>query len=202
MGLQATCEVRHGRQAATVQAHLDTATLELRGPLRLDIPFSSVKAAEARNGALRIEWTGGATTLALGPDAETWALKIRYPKGRIDKIGVKPQQRVAVVGLDAPDFLDELRARTGEVTVGRPKKETDVVVVQMTAKRDLPRLTSLRAAIRKDGMIWVVWPKGRKELREDDVRAYGKTAGLVDVKVMSFSDVLSGLKLVIPKKDR
>ena len=51
-------------------------------------------------------------------------------------------------------------------------------------------------------MIWVVWAKGRKEFREDDVRAYGPTAGLVDVKVMSFSDVLSGLKLVIPVKDR
>jgi hypothetical protein len=47
-------------------------------------------------------------------------------------------------------------------------------------------------------MVWVVWPKGRKELREDDVRAAGGPAGLVDVKVMAFSDTLSGLKMVVP----
>jgi hypothetical protein len=43
-----------------------------------------------------------------------------------------------------------------------------------------------------------LWPKGRKELREDDVRAAAKAQGLVDVKVMSFSATLSALKLVIP----
>jgi hypothetical protein len=66
----------------------------------------------------------------------------------------------------------------------------------------LSRLTALREQIVPNGMIWVVWPKGRKDFREDDVRAHGPTAGLVDVKVMSFSDTLSGLKLVIPVKDR
>ena len=34
--------------------------------------------------------------------------------------------------------------------------------------------------------------------REDDIRHFSPTVGLVDVKVMSFSDELSGLKLVIP----
>ena len=68
--------------------------------------------------------------------------------------------------------------------------------------KDLPRLEALRAAIKKNGAIWVVWTKGRKEFREDDVRADGPTAGLVDVKVMSFSDTLSGLKMVIPVKER
>jgi hypothetical protein len=34
------------------------------------------------------------------------------------------------------------------------------------------------------------------------VRAHGPQAGLVDVKVMSFSDVLSGLKMVIPVAQR
>ena len=110
--------------------------------------------------------------------------------------------RVAVLGLEDAAFLKELRERTSEVATDRPKKDTDLVVVALSRTTDLPKLKALRAAIRKDGMIWVVWPKGRREFREDDVRAYGPTAGLVDVKVMSFSDTLSGLKLVIPKKDR
>jgi hypothetical protein len=36
-------------------------------------------------------------------------------------------------------------------------------------------------------------------LREDDVRTAGPSAGLVDVKVVSFSDTLSGLKMMIPR---
>jgi len=72
----------------------------------------------------------------------------------------------------------------------------------MSSPRDLPRLESLRNSIKKNGAVWVVWPKGRKEFREDDVRAHGPKAGLVDVKVVSFSDTLSGLKMVIPLKER
>ena len=34
------------------------------------------------------------------------------------------------------------------------------------------------------------------------IRAFGPSAGLVDVKVIAFSQVLSGLKLVIPVAQR
>jgi hypothetical protein len=63
---------------------------------------------------------------------------------------------------------------------------------------DLARLPALRDALKSDGALWVVWPKGRPAFREDDVRKAALRAGLVDVKVASFSDTLSALKLVIP----
>jgi len=47
----------------------------------------------------------------------------------------------------------------------------------------------------------VLWKKGKKgpnDVKESDVMAAAKTHGLVDVKVASFSDELSALKLVIP----
>jgi len=43
---------------------------------------------------------------------------------------------------------------------------------------------------------------GRKEFREDDIRAFGPQAGLVDVKVVAFSPALSALKMVIPLAQR
>ena len=202
MGLEKTCEVRHGGKAVTATAHLEPAELRLRGRLKLSIPTGEIKSAEARGGVLHVKWPGGAVELVLGLDAEKWALKIRYPRGRLEKLGIKPGMRVAVAGLDDAEFMAELRERTGDVTTGRPKKDTDAILVALGKTADLPKLKTLRAAIKKNGMIWVVWTKGRKEFREDDVRAYGPTAGLVDVKVMSFSDTLSGLKLVIPLKDR
>jgi hypothetical protein len=202
MGLEKTCEVRYQGKVVTAQAHLEPAELVLRGALKLKVPAGEIKGAEARAGVLHVKWKGGVVDLVLGRDAEKWALKIRYPRGRLDKLGIKPQMRVAVVGLDDAEFLAELRERTSDVTVGRPKKDTAAVVVALAKAKDLPKLKTLRVAIQKNGMIWAVWAKGRKEFREDDVRAYGPIAGLVDVKVMSFSDTLSGLKLVIPLKDR
>ncbi|HEY2980381.1 MAG TPA: hypothetical protein VGJ22_04300 [Anaerolineales bacterium] len=47
-----------------------------------------------------------------------------------------------------------------------------------------------------------VWTKGRKEFREDDIRAFALAHDLVDVKVMAFSETLSGLKLGIPVAKR
>ena len=202
MGLEKTCEVRLGGQATTATAHLEPSELRVRGAVRLVIPAAEMKSAAAKAGVLSVEWKGGTVDLVLGRDAEKWALKLRSPRGRLGELGIEPGMRVAVIGLDDAEFLAELRERTSDVTTSRPKKDTDAILVALGKTADLPRLKTLRAAIKKNGMIWAVWPKGRKEFREDDVRAYALSEGLVDVKVMSFSDTLSGLKLVIPVKER
>lgn len=126
---------------------------------------------------------------------------VRYPRSRIDKLGVKPGHRVTVLGVDEPAFLAELDERGADVSP-RARAGSDIIFVGMTAKADLPRLTALRRSIKPEGAIWVIWPKGRKEFREDDVREYGPRAELVDVKVMAFSDTLSGLKMVVPLAKR
>jgi hypothetical protein len=138
----------------------------------------------------------------MGLEAEKWALKIRYPRSRIDKLGVKPGSRAAVIGLDDDAFLSELRERTEDIALGKPKRDSDLVFVFMQQRKDLAKLQSLRTVIKPEGAIWVVWPKGRKEFREDDVRAAGPDVGLVDVKVVGFSETLSGLKMMIPVKQR
>lgn len=135
-------------------------------------------------------------------DAESWPLKIRYPRSRLDKLGVKPHSRVSVIGLQDSTFLAELRERTDDIAIGRPAKGSDLVFVLMSERADLAKLEALRKAIKPAGAIWVVWPKGRKEFREDDVRAAGPVVGLVDVKVVAFSPALSGLKMVIPVAQR
>jgi len=202
MGLEKTCEVRMARRRGRAKVHLEPAEIRIGGDFGLNIPLSDLAGHEAKAGELRLAWSKGEATLVLGADAEKWALKIRYPRSRIDKLGVKPGMRVAVVGTFDKELFAELAARTSDVTKGKPRADTDVVIVAMAQAADLPRLSSLRQAIKKNGAIWVVWPKGRKEFREDDVRAYGPNAGLVDVKVMSFSDTLSGLKMMIPVKER
>ena len=123
-------------------------------------------------------------------------------RSRLDKLGVKPGARIAVVGLEDAGFLAELRGRTSAVTSGRVPKAADLIFIYMDRTADLPRLEKARRAIAPNGAVWVIWPKGRKAFREDDVRSFGPTAGLVDIKVVAFSETLSGLKLVVPLRER
>jgi hypothetical protein len=125
----------------------------------------------------------------------------RYPRSRIDKLGVKPGHRVTVLGVADPDFLAELQERGADIST-RTRANSDIIFVAMSSRDDLPRLEALRRSIKPEGAVWVIWPKGRKEFREDDVRDYGPRAELVDVKVMAFSETLSGLKMVVPLKKR
>jgi hypothetical protein len=202
LGREATCEVRSGGKTSRGHARLEEKELLFKGDFRLKIPFAEMKTVEAKGGWLRLTHGGGTAELNLGDQAAPWAEKILKPKGRLEKLGLKDGQRVSILGLDEEkDFQAELSARGLDVS-GRLRKDTDVVVVRMSAQADLRRLPALRDRIRKEGCVWVVWPKGRKELREDDVRREAVAIGLVDVKVMSFSDALSGLKLMIPRARR
>lgn len=205
MGLEADCEASLAGKRARGVAHLEPAELRFRGPgLRFVVSLRGVRSVEAKAGLLSLLADEGAVQLLLGSQAvaEAWALKIRYPRSLMDKLGVKATTRVSVLGDLGPAFDAELAARTDHVTRGRAARNSDVIVVRMEARTALARLTTLRGAIRPNGAIWVVWPKGRKEFREDDVRAAGPAAGLVDVKVASVSETLSGLKMVIPVSKR
>ena len=193
---------RQGRRRSTGKARLEQDALHFRGDLRFTLKLSDIETVEARRGVLRLTLGGGVTSLELGDDAEKWALKIRYPKSLIDKLGVKPGARVSVLGVRDSVFWEQLEARTDDIGRGRVREGSDVVVLGLTRKSELPRLSRLRHKIKPNGMIWAVWPKGRKELREDDVRSYALAGDLVDVKVVSFSDALSGLKLMIRKELR
>ena len=124
--------------------------------------------------------------------------RIRYPRPLMDKLGVKPGMIVSVVGLDEPWLVEELQVRGAQVSAGRVRKRSALVFAGMTKPADLARLPALRQTIEPDGAVWVIWPKGQKTFREDDVRAAGPGAQLVDVKVVSVSDKLSGLKMVVP----
>lgn len=131
------------------------------------------------------------------------APQVGYSKrSRLDKLGVKPAMRVAVLNVDDPWILKELKARTSDVATSRPKKETDMILFGVDGPKPLARLDTLRRSIKPNGMIWAIWPKGQKHIKEDMIRAAALERDLVDVKVIAFSETLSGLKLVIPVAKR
>jgi hypothetical protein len=119
-------------------------------------------------------------------------------KPRLDKLGVKPGARVSVLDVDDPGFLAELRTRTGEVHVGRPRRDSDLVFVFISHRDELERVRPLKKYLRSNGAIWVLRPKGTPHIKEVDIIDLGKRSGLVDNKIASFSDTVSAMRLVIP----
>jgi 3-polyprenyl-4-hydroxybenzoate decarboxylase len=119
-------------------------------------------------------------------------------RSRMDKLGVKPGSVVAVVGLTDPGFLSELAARGAEVSIGARRRDVDLLFYLAEVPGDLARLRDLEARIKRNGAIWVVSPKGRPEIRDVVVIEAAKRAGLVDNKVVRFSDAHTSLRLVIP----
>jgi hypothetical protein len=116
----------------------------------------------------------------------------------LDKLGVKPEHRIALLGIRDGSFLKELGTRAKDVSVDHGRADCDLIFYAAEDKKDLPRLKTLAASIKKNGAIWVVYPKGQTQIRELDVIAAGKTTGLVDNKVVAFSDTRTALRLVIP----
>jgi hypothetical protein len=119
-------------------------------------------------------------------------------KPRILKLGVKPESRVSVLGVDDAAFQKELERAAAFVSIGRAAKASDLIFYGVTKESQLPRLERLKACIVSNGAIWVIRPKGRRDISEASVMAAGKLAGLVDVKVVAFSDTHTAEKFVIP----
>ena len=70
-------------------------------------------------------------------------------------------------------------------------------------KKEIPKYLE---KIKRDGMIWVSWPKRASkvptDVTEDVIRNVILPLGLVDVKVCAVDEVWSGLKLMIRKENR
>src|SRR5262245_2308612 len=142
MGQQVQCVVRVGRRKVEGEAYLETAEVLLKGDVRLKLPFASMKSVTAKDGVLKIVTDDGTFAFELGPLAQKWLEKIKNPKPVIDKLGVKPGLSIAVIGLDDPKFLKQLKERAASVTAGRVPKGSHLVFFGATQVPALGKLAT------------------------------------------------------------
>jgi hypothetical protein len=203
MGNEAAVTVRFKGQTAAGKAHLDTAVLQFRGgDLKLSIPFKEMSKVTARAGVLSVTFPGGTASFDLGAGAPKWADKILHPPSRLQKLGVKDTWRVTAIGLTDTVFLAELEGAVSQLSIGRVLKNSDAIFYGVTKEAQLARLDALKNALTPNGALWIVRPKGRPEISERATMAAGKAAGLVDVKVVGFSETHTAEKFVIPLSAR
>ena len=129
------------------------------------------------------------------------------------KLGLKDGMIAAFIALpaelddltDAVDFAQVDRLADWSEISGAALKYDAVHAFTRQRIEIEDRLAGIQAAIKRDGMVWVSWPKQASkvptDVTESVVRAEALKRDLVDVKVAAVNELWSGLKLVI-RKDR
>jgi hypothetical protein len=123
------------------------------------------------------------------------------------KLGIKDDFRAAL--LHVPDEVKtELCEALGKCRI-QPiaSKDLDFIFLFARSRAGLElELLPAAKALAPAGMLWISWPKKSSgvptDLTENVIRQSGLDAGLVDVKVCAVTHVWSGLRFVIPVRNR
>ena len=74
----------------------------------------------------------------------------------LDKLGVKPEHRAALLNLDDPDFLFQVMGRAAQVYVNRRRVGLDLIFLGVERRSDLRRLKAQKSFIAPDGAVWML----------------------------------------------
>ncbi len=123
------------------------------------------------------------------------------------KLGIKENFTIKLVNV--PDYylqlFSDFPANVQIVTDTKSKK--DLIHLFATDAAMLTKeIVPLKSQLQQNGTLWVSWYKKSAKIPTDVtdkvVRTVALKNGLVDVKVCAIDELWSGLKLVIPVKDR
>jgi hypothetical protein len=126
------------------------------------------------------------------------------------KLGIKNDFRAALLHMpddvrtQLRDALEKCRIRSFS---RQTSKDLDFIFLFAKSRAGLEfELVPAAKALAPVGMLWISWPKKSSgvatDLTENVIRRSGLDAGLVDVKICAVTDIWSGLKFVIPVKNR
>lgn len=166
--------------------------LIFRGRARRVFDGEALKSVRAEGEALVV----GEARFRLGERAAaSWAAAILNPKGRMEKIGVKPGMRAGVMGVADATLDADLAAAGAQVT--DDMRDLDLLFYAADTAEELARVAALVPALKPSGALWIVSRKGKAAtLKDVEVMAAAKAQGLVDNKVVSFSDTHTALRFV------
>jgi hypothetical protein len=206
MGQERETTLRISKRRIEGEALLETAEIIFRpvdGSKRLKFAFADiVKSVKTVDGELRFHTEEGPAVLELGPAAEKWAEKILHPKSRAEKLGVKNAMRVSLVGKFDDTFERELSVATNNVAKGKIAADSELIFVAVESSKGLSDVAKIAKSVKGAAGLWIVYPKGKKEITEIDVIGAGRKTGLKDVKVVGFSPTHTALKFVLPLEKR
>jgi hypothetical protein len=201
MGREAKTEYADARERVHVRAHLDTQAVELSGGKKLTVPFAAIRAATVEGDDLKIVAAGARFALRLGAkEAALWAKKILNPPSLADKLGIKADKRVVLIGAVPAEIADAAKAAKATTAAAKPPKAfaADIAIVMLAPGREEVLIAAAAKPLVAPHALWFVYEKGRA-VNGDDVIALARKAGLKDTKVARVSDTHAALRFVSGK---
>lgn len=120
----------------------------------------------------------------------------------LQKIGIGPGSRVAVINFEDPELIAQITELAADFVEHAAPPDSDLILWQITHRDELEELDSLMKSLRPEGVLWVVRPRTGGRVSEEMIRQAALAIGMVDVKVLRFSEQLTGVKLVIRRENR
>ncbi|HEX8061541.1 MAG TPA: DUF3052 domain-containing protein [Cyclobacteriaceae bacterium] len=118
------------------------------------------------------------------------------------KLGIKVGARCVFIN-EPEKYFDWIDG----MATSKDANQADFIHIFATNNKEFSKLfLSNKKILKKDGMMWISWPKKSSkvptDLDENIIRDFGLKNGLVDVKVCAVDDTWSGLKFVYRLSDR
>lgn len=191
MGKDAQVRARFAEGEDAGRLQYEAPKLLFRGAARRVFEGEALKGVRAEAGDLVL---ADGSRFALGDKAAaSWADAILNPRSRLDKLGVKPGMKVAVLNVADDALAGELVAR-GAAPVAE-LIDLDLLFYAADSLAELDRIPHLIPALAGKGALWIVSRKGKAaNLKDVEVMAAARGHGLVDSKVVGFSDTLTALR--------
>jgi len=194
MGKEVHGTVTVGGQKVAVKADFASDHVLFSGGRRGEVPYTKVQVVGTAKGILRLRVDDAAMEFPVGDTVDRLANKIRKPPSLLEKLGVHEGDTVATVSI--PKVLGrELESAK------RVDRAAHQVFLGVASLEDLEALPEAATRMADGGGLWVVYPKGRRDIRESDVRAAGRAAGLIDTKVARISTKYTALRFSLAKAD-
>jgi hypothetical protein len=190
-----------GGKKVAVKGDFGSDRVVFSGGRRGEVKYADIQVVSTAKGRLTLRVAGSLMEFPVGMTVDRLANKIRKPPTTAEKMGLKPGVACALVNV--PDGLvAEAKAVLGSVLTGLPRDQVDVLAHGVEDAHELEEVEGWARLIKPDGALWVVYPKGKRELPETMVLEAGRRVGLKDVKVVRVSEKHTGLKFVLPLADR
>ena len=121
-------------------------------------------------------------------------------RSTVQKLGVKPDERVEIAGDVGPGLRGDVKDALGRGLV--KSGNLDGAVVAVGSMEDAQEaLVRYRARLRDSGYLWIITRKRGHDnyLNQMSLVPYAKRVGLIDNKTCSIDRDRSGIRFVVPR---
>ena len=121
----------------------------------------------------------------------------------VQKLGVKPEERVEIVGDVGPGLRKEVKETLGRGLVRSGELDGAIVLVESLEEAE-GVFDAYRPRLRDTGYLWMITRKRGQDgyLNQMLLVPGAKRRGLIDNKTCSIDDERSGIRFVVPRSLR